>query len=147
MLLPESPLPATLALFDSHGHTEVSIEGRLILVVAVGRFNLDGCRRFCSLVGDAVDAQGEQPFAMLIDNLRFEGGTPDAYRELDSFNEWLNSRPMVAKAMLIRSEMLIRIMDRLTPSRRRQNIREFSDHAQAMAWLQAQLSADRAQIS
>ena len=130
-------------MFESHGHTEVRADGPIIHVVARGRFNLDGCRRFVQLVGEAVEQQGHRPFAMLIDNLRFEGGTPEAYAELDRFNSWLNTRPLVAKAMLLRSEMLSRIMDRLTPSRREQNIREFTSETEALAWLQTQLAGDQ----
>lgn len=128
-------------MFESHGQTEVTTQDALIRVLARGRFNLDGCRRFIELVGQAVEQQGDRPFVMLIDNLQFEGGTPEAYRELDVFNAWLNTRPLVAKAMLLRSEMLSQIMNRLAPSRRQQNIREFADEDSAMAWLQAELQA------
>lgn len=127
-------------MFESHGHTSVSVDGAHISVIARGLFNLDGCQQFVTLVGDAVRSLGEQPFTMLIDNLEFEGGTPEAYRELDRFNAWLNTRPLVAKAMLRRSETLMQIMNTLAPSRQKQNIRDFADRDEAEAWLREQLA-------
>lgn len=128
-------------MFDSHGTTEVLLDPPLIRVRAAGRFNLAGCERFCERVGAAVREMGESPFGMLIDNLEFEGGTPEAYAELDRFNAWLNTRPMVAKAMIVKSEVLQTIMDQLAPSRRQQNIRCFRESAEGERWLRDQLAA------
>lgn len=143
MLWPHrEPLPArTNRMFDSHGTTEVLLDPPLIRVRAAGRFNLAGCKRFCEKVGAAVREMGESPFGMLIDNLDFEGGTPDAYAELDRFNAWLNTRPMVAKAMVVRSDVLLSIMDQLAPSRRQQNIQGFGTLAEGERWLLKELAA------
>lgn len=127
-------------MFDQHGKTEVRVRASIIHVVAAGRFNLDGCERFCELVGAAVRDMRDQPFAMLINNLDFEGGTPDAYARLDRFNAWLNTRPLVAKGMVVKSDVLLAIMDQLVPSRRQQNIRGFDNVDDAESWLRGELA-------
>lgn len=122
-------------MLDSHGQISIRTEGPIIHVVARGGFNLDGCQRYIELVRPIIEAMGEQPFAMLIDNRELEGGTPEAYAELDRFNLWINARPLAAKARVVRLELLSRIMEQRLPATRQQILREFTDMAEARAWI------------
>jgi hypothetical protein len=35
-----------------------------------------------------------------------EGGTGEAYKELNVYNEWLNQKPLIAKAFVVKSNVI-----------------------------------------
>jgi hypothetical protein len=89
----------------------------------------------------AISAFKGRAFVMLVDDLNVEGATPEAFEELDRFNAWVNKKNMVAKAMLIRSTVMLKIIDKRVTSRKHQNIQSFADRSEALAWLEGQLAS------
>ncbi|MFD2165120.1 hypothetical protein ACFSJY_02495 [Thalassotalea euphylliae] len=125
---------------DEHGEYQVELIGRIISCVLKGSFNKDGCKSYTEAVREKVSQLRGEPFAMLVDDLELEGGTPEAYQELDAYNRWLSTQPIKAKALVINSPMQKDIMLKRAPALKTQNIEFFTDKSLAMAWLTQQLN-------
>ena len=63
------------------------------------------------------------------------GGTPEAYKELEDYNKWLNSQNLLAKAMVINSMITLDIINMYSPSRGEQKSETFDNETDAIAWL------------
>ncbi|MFY8274845.1 STAS/SEC14 domain-containing protein [Pseudoalteromonas sp. SSDWG2] len=124
----------------SHGTTHVELHDGIIEVAFIGSFNIYGVQAFVQKVKDIVSQLGEQEFAMLIDNTKVEGGTPEAYDELNRYNEWLCTQAMVAKAFVMESSMAISILLQRTPSLAKQNVEFFTNVEDARQWLKQRLA-------
>lgn len=129
-----------VVMSGAHGQTQVTLTGQLIEAKFSGAFNPLGIKEYASKVAACLAQLDGQPFIMLIDNLKLEGGTPEAYQALDKYNTWLNEQNLVAKAMVITSEFKAKIIGSLTPSMKQQNLRHFVDREQALTWLELELS-------
>ncbi len=125
-----------------HGQISVYLEGQIIHVNLKGQFNELGVREFTNKIKECVSEVGEYPFAILINDLEMEGGTPEAYQELELYNRWLNTQNLVAKAMVIESALQLKMIDRYSPSREKQNIQSFTNEAEALRWLQQELESE-----
>ena len=123
-----------------HGQIKVCEEEFIITAAYIGQFNLEGTIIGLKELRNVIESLNGAPFTMLVDDLNVEGGTPEAYAELEVFNQWLNSQKMVAKAMLINSKLQLKIIDTLVESRKVQNIESFTDRKAAMDWLKSELS-------
>ncbi len=123
-----------------HGRHQVELVGNILQVKLIGSFNDEGVRAYSLSVQQAIEHLKGQPFAMLIDDLDVEGGTPEAFEELDKYNLWLATKPIIAKAFIIKSLALKEIILERTPALKNQEIAFFEDHVSALAWLQQKLS-------
>ncbi|MBU2862717.1 hypothetical protein KO489_02560 [Reinekea forsetii] len=123
-----------------HGQTEISVSGRILQVSYFGQFNLEGITSGLSKQRKVIESFNGEPFAVLIDDKNIQGGTPEAYQALEEFNQWVNSQYMVAKAMLFKSNLQLKILDSLVESRKDQNIKTFSDKKEALHWLNSELT-------
>lgn len=122
-----------------HGDREVFISGQIITARFIGLFNEHGATRIINEIKSCVEQIQDRPFAILIDDLQLEGGTPEAYAILEEYNQWLNTKKLVAKAMVLNSSAHKAIINKLSPSRAQQNIEYFEDEASAIHWLKQQL--------
>lgn len=127
-------------LSDAHGQHFVQREGQVIRVKLSGSFNEAGVCAYAAEVKEIVASLSGQPFAMLIDDLDVEGGTPKAYAALNDYNEWLNQQSVIAKAFVINSLALKDIILQRTPELQRQNIAFFFSYNDAEKWLIEQFS-------
>lgn len=123
-----------------HGETKVALEGSLIRAKFIGSFNPAGVKAYASKIEGLLTQLNGQPFIMLIDNLQLVGGTPEAYKVLDEYNQWLNGQNLVAKAIVISSEFKAKIIDSLTPALKTQNMRYFTEKKEALDWLETELA-------
>ena len=78
--------------------------------------------------------QGES-FSILVNNLHFQGATPEAYQELENYNIWLNTQKLIAKAMVITSSITLDVINVRSPSRASQQTKSFDNEEDAMTWL------------
>lgn len=125
---------------QEHGEYSVELFGNIIVSTLKGSFNEVGTMKYTELVKAKIATLANAPFAMLIDDIALEGGTPEAYKVLNDYNTWLLEQPLVAKALVINSTLQKAITLKLTPSLTKQNIEYFDDKASAMEWLEQQLS-------
>jgi hypothetical protein len=120
-----------------HGEISIVVEGNIIIVRAAGAFNEYGAQRYTQGVKNIVSGLQEQHFSILINNLAFQGATPEAYHELEMYNAWLNQQKLIAKAMVITSSITLDVIDKLSPSRAAQQNKSFDNEKEAMAWLRS----------
>lgn len=105
----------------------------------MGSFNELGAENFTLAMREAIVTFNGKAFSILVDDLEVIGGTPQAYAELESYNQWLNSQNMIAKAMVIDSPVTLAIIEKYAPSREKQNIAIFDNRADAIYWLKEQM--------
>ncbi|REL25582.1 hypothetical protein DXX93_02805 [Thalassotalea euphylliae] len=125
-----------------HGECEVSCNGNMLFGTLIGSFNEDGITVYTEQMHAQVMGFNGQPFVVLVDLTRVEGGTPEAYLLLDNYNQWLAKQSLVAKALLYDSAVQPDILFSRSPALDLQNTKLFTDRIEAIAWLQQQL--DRA---
>lgn len=120
---------------SEHGTAEISITGKRINVILEGSFNREGVLKYQERYRRVVQGFGDSPFKVLLNCLKIDGATPDAFEEIDNFNAWLNTRNIQAKAMVIDSAALTEIAEKRLPQQNKQNIRIFSSTNAALTWL------------
>jgi hypothetical protein len=119
----------------AHGEVSIEVQGNIIIVRTAGSFNEYGAKKYTDGIKTIVGELKDQSFSILINNLQFEGGTPEAYEELESYNSWLNKQKLIGKAMIITSSITLAVIDKLSPSRASQQIRCFNNETDGMNWL------------
>lgn len=122
-----------------HGEFEAAFKGQILYTKLVGSFNKQGSEAYQERTKALIIANGDKPFAMFIDILAIEGGTPNAYDSLDDHHRWQLSQPLVAKAVLLKSIAHRDILLQQSPALAHQNIRFFTDKDEAIAWLEQAL--------
>ncbi|MEI6894751.1 MAG: hypothetical protein V5789_08990 [Colwellia sp.] len=120
----------------SHGEIEISRIDNVITSVFIGAFNVESLRDYTKKIKSIVTALNDKPFAMIIDDTKLEGGTPEAFEELESLNAWISNTQLKAKAFVINSELNKEIILARTPSLSLQNAKFFLNHQEANAWLE-----------
>lgn len=123
----------------AHGQFDVACHDQIIFVKLSGSFNCSAIKAYAQAVKGKVASFGGRPFAMLINDVQVEGGTPEAYDALNEYNAWLNEQAIVAKAFILSSLALKDIIITRTPELQRQNIAFFEHIEEATAWLKEQL--------
>ena len=120
-----------------HGEVTIEVMGNIIAVRTVGAFNEYGAQLYTNGVRAIVKNLQGQSFSILINNLEFQGATPEAYKELENYNAWLNQQKLIAKAMVITSNITLDVINKLSPSRASQQTKSFDNEKDAMSWLQS----------
>ncbi|MFO6425037.1 hypothetical protein [Motilimonas sp. KMU-193] len=124
----------------AHGKAEVKLVNHIIYCKLSGSFNDLGCRQYTQQVKQCITTLNEQPFAMLIDDLELEGGTPEAYEQLQAYNEWLTTQAIIAKAFIIKNKATQQIILQRSPALLAQNIAFFQQYDDAVHWLEQALA-------
>jgi len=120
---------------SEHGEVSIEVIDNIIIVRAVGAFNEFGAQKYTSSIRTAINCMQKQRFSILINNLKFLGGTPEAYQELEDYNAWLNQKELIGKAMVITSNITLDVINKLSPSRAMQQTKNFDNENDAMNWL------------
>lgn len=121
-----------------HGSFVVRQIDNILFCRLTGSFNKEGIEGYINEIKHCFNNSEGTPLGMLIDNLAFEGGTPDAYQVFEQYNQWLNYQPIVGKAFIVNSIMTKEIMLKQSPALRKQNIDFFNEEEDALTWLRAQ---------
>jgi len=122
---------------NEHGEALIHIEENIIVAKLIGSFNKEGAKKYTSGMKKAVkELQGES-FLMLVNDLELEGGTPGALQELEEYNYWLTTQKLIAKAMVVKSNMLIEVIDKFSPSQKLQKYAFFDNEKDACTWLKS----------
>ena len=117
-----------------HGEVKLHLQGSIVMAKLTGSFNEEGAKRYTSSVKKLIEGFQGEPFSMLINNLDLEGGTPEAYQELENYNSWLNTQCLIAKAM-VQSDIATELINKLSPSQLQQNGKSFKSVEDALHWL------------
>ena len=125
-------------MYPAHGKNIISVEGNIIISKITGAFNLEGVDKSIADIKVVVENFGQNEFKYLINYIDTEGATPEVYDKINQFNTWLNSQNMVAKAIVINSNVLLNIGESRIPAGSSLNGRVFDDEVNAMIWLKSQ---------
>ena len=125
---------------NSHGTFSLRQENNIIFITLIGSFNEYGLSELAHNLKNRVIALSGERFAILINDTEMEGGTPEAYEELNELNIWLNTKNMVAKAVVVKYEMTLDIIKSRAPALKTQNIKTFHLESQAFSWLKEELN-------
>jgi len=71
-----------------HGETFCEVNGNIIIMRTIGAFNEYGAQNYTNAIKFAVDSLQGSSFSIMVNNLAFLGGTPEAYQELENYNAW-----------------------------------------------------------
>jgi len=129
-------------MFKGHGDNLVSIQDNIISLTLRGTCNEYDFQDIRPKVEQAVEQCNGQKFCILVNHLEFFGATPEAYREFQLLNQWLNSQQMIAKAIVIKSFSTWGTIKSRVPAFNDQNIQVFDVEGLAINWLQNQLKID-----
>ena len=121
----------------AHGKIAIEEFNGVIIVRAKGSFNEFGIKDYTEQAKKIIKKKNGDKFSILINALNAEGGTPEAFHELEKFNAWLKSVNLVAKATVISCKTTLGLLDKFSPSRKNQNIRNFENEEEALQWLQS----------
>ncbi|MFQ3229584.1 hypothetical protein [Reinekea sp.] len=124
-----------------HGRIDTWAEGNLVYAIFIGQMNLEGITIGLDSVRKVIEELNGAPFTMLNDTLEVEGGTPEAYEELEQFNQWLNTQPLIAKATIISSKLQLKLINTLIKARKEQNNQTFANQVEAVEWLNSEFKA------
>lgn len=122
-----------------HGKYSVTVNENIIIVTLIGSFNEHGTKICIDLIKDKIAAFHGKRFSILMNNLDFLGGTPEAYEVSNQYNGWLNQQNFIAKAIVTTSIPNLAIDHARVPEKKSQNIAVFDNQPDAMAWLTKQL--------
>lgn len=123
-----------------HGIFHIAQKPNFLNIKLLGSFNQEGTLAFVKAMKAAIIEFNNLKFTLLFDITEFDGATPEAYKEVELYNLWLNNQKMVAKATVIRSRVQISIVNLLSPARQQQNTQNFYHYDEAEHWLTQELT-------
>ena len=129
-------------MIDQHGEVQLCYENNIIRATLIGAFNEQGAIQYTEGIKHIVKSLKGQKYAILVDNTKMQGGTPEAYQVLEEYNQWLNSTNIVAKAMVVRTLITTELIYNLSPSIKLQNTKTFKNKESALLWLKTLLSSE-----
>ena len=121
-----------------HGIFTVTIDTNIIIVIMKGSFNEFGARALIDSIKAKIKSFNGTKFSIIVEDLELEGITPEGYKEINKYNEWLNNQNMIAKARVANSSLMLDIDHRLIPAIQKQNLKIFEDVPSAIEWLKLQ---------
>ena len=130
-----------------HGEFDIEVKHGFIKIIISGAFNDIGAKALAAELKNTVIAFDSAAFVIMWDMLGFDGGTPEVFAESEEFNHWLNSKNMIAKALIFTSPALIAIEQMLVKSKTKQNIRYFENEPDASEWLCEQIKLSDARYA
>jgi len=125
---------------NAHGNAVVTCEGKMIKAKFSGSFNSTGVLKYVNEIKAFVHSLDGASFVILADYIELEGGTPNAYKVFESYSQWLNKQPLIAKATVSQSLIKMQIVSSLSPSQKQQNIQIFEKENEAICWLESELA-------
>ncbi len=124
-------------MHNEHGEVHIHREGNIIVSELNGAFNMEGAQKYIQGMKEAVKEFQGKSFLMLVNDLKLEGGTPEAFQELEQYNHWLTTQNLIAKAIVLESIVTIDLIDRLSPSQKQQTYKIFDNENDAFTWLRS----------
>ena len=123
--------------FDAHGKYDISVKGEIIIVRAYRAWNLECVKGFFKEYKAFVLKQNLKQFGALADLREFEGGTPEAINYYEEIAQWAYGENQIARAQVIDTSLKSYTLKKATVGKDMFPIQNFSDHSQALAWLES----------
>lgn len=122
-------------MFNRHGDVLISVDNQIINVELTGAFNYEGAKYYSTKIKRAINSLKIKKFAVCVDIRGVEGGTPEAFQELEQLNSWLNSNGLIAKAFVKKGSFLCQLLRINCPSLKEQCCQGFASDTPAHEWL------------
>jgi hypothetical protein len=122
-----------------HGDNTIILKENIIHITLKGSFNEYGAEKVSQKTSAIIKSLNQSKFLIFVDLLNLDGATPDAFNISNKFNGWLNGQNMVAKAIVITSQVIKSIDQQWVPSKAVQNIEYFDNEDDALVWLNKQI--------
>ena len=121
-----------------HGHHSITVEDNIIVIELAGSFNEYGAKALTDDIRRTIKKFKGAPFCILLNDFALEGITPEGYKKIDEYNAWLNTQNMIAKATVVKIDVLLKMEESRIPAKAQQNIKSFRNMPDAMHWLKIQ---------
>lgn len=125
-------------MLNIHGDFELSLTDNILQIDLKGSFNEAGALALTTEIKDKLRSIQDKPIYIIVNDKELVGITPEGFAILEKYNQWLNSKNLVAKAMVVNSSIIQDIDKRYIPSSTKQNIKFFTDLESARSWLKLQ---------
>jgi len=122
-------------MFTIHGEVAIRLDKNIILVALKGPFNEGGVSNWTEKLRGEIDKFLGKPFFILMNNVDYEGFTPEASIISNNFNLWLNEQQMVVKAIVQPSSLARKMNLRNIPALSSQRIEYFDTQTEAKSWI------------
>jgi hypothetical protein len=121
-----------------HGNYSIVADEHIITVSLTDSFNQAGAKALTNDIKSTIPRFKGKPFSIMVVDTSVSGNTPDAYEEINKYNEWLNEQNLIAKALVVPSGAIRKINDARIPAKAKQNVRSFDNTPDALVWLKTQ---------
>jgi len=118
-----------------HGNYNVNVKDNIIHIRFSGSFNENCTNDLFQEIKSVIKYFKEKGILILSDLSTFQGATPDAYYISEKYNQWLNTKNLIAKAIVFHSTVVQDINLSRVQSLKEQNIKYFDNESNALAWL------------
>ncbi|NMP32699.1 hypothetical protein HII17_14145 [Thalassotalea sp. M1531] len=124
-----------LSIETGHGSYSIEVKENHIYTQLNGAFNEQGVSNWVQEMKKVIASLSPEPFTILVDELKATGATPQALKLANAYNQWLNKKPLIAKAVVYSGDMFKAIDIKNLPARQEQNIKFFNNSQDAKVWL------------
>ncbi|OUR61817.1 hypothetical protein A9Q74_07860 [Colwellia sp. 39_35_sub15_T18] len=124
-------------MHNEHGEALIYVKDNIIVAELIGAFNEEGAKKYTQDIKNIVNESQNKNIFILVNDLKVEGGTPEAYQELEKHNHWLTTHNLIAKAIVIKSAATVELLEKLSPSQKQQNCKIFDNESDAFTWLRS----------
>ncbi|MDO6445439.1 hypothetical protein Q4493_06560 [Colwellia sp. 1_MG-2023] len=122
-------------MFNQHGEFEISTQDKIIEIKLKGAFYCIGAKKYADTLKKVITSLNKSSFSLCVDITQVEGGTPEAFEELEKLNQWVITKGMTGKAFVKRSSLICSMLRKYCPTIRLQNCKGFYSTSEARAWL------------
>lgn len=126
-----------------HGNCTISLDQSIVFITLVGSFNEDGIAPCIEKAKELIGTLEGKPFCTLLDLREYGGSTPEAFEIQNDYNAWLNSQNLIAKAVVMETELIVKIARSQEDSLKEQEgiTKDFDNLVDAHVWLCTKMQA------
>ncbi|SHO56546.1 hypothetical protein VQ7734_02315 [Vibrio quintilis] len=122
-----------------HGEFTVTTDGQMIILQVSGSHNEYDTLAVTQELRQVVLAFEGKPFVELIDGRELQGTTPEGFKVLAEYEQWLSTQNFVARAFVSPNRIIPAIAEKHIDGIKENNVRNFIDIDAAKAWLLSEL--------
>jgi hypothetical protein len=120
----------------SHGDYTLSVDGNIIKLEAIGSFNLEGASKVYEEIKEIIMSFKDKPYYIVVNLLKFTGGTSEAYELSDKTNYWMNNfNPPVKRIYIVDNKIKMSITLSKEKELSKQNLVFFENEETANKWI------------
>lgn len=119
----------------SFSNYSIEVKENIIYLLIEGSLDIETSQRWIDEMKLVIKGFEGREFKILVDTLKMDGATPEAYDVIDDYNKWLSNQNIIAKAMIMPQKFLKEIYEARVPSRLGHEVKCFLDREVGEKWL------------